>query len=106
MLSDIERKVLRILYNLYQQNWIRPDLARVSQFSQRSEQRVRAAVKGLIAAGYIEIKENRMRILIPGEPELLKTPERKRLPDPQDTRLNTWGESYVSQGPWPIHFPN
>lgn len=70
MLEDTQRKILRVLYHLYQQNWVVPDIARVSQFSQRSEDRVREAIKALRAAGYVEIGAGRMRIIRPGEPEL------------------------------------
>ena len=75
MLEDTPRKILRVLYHLYQQNWVRPDIARVSQLSQRSEDRVREALKGLRDIGYIEVKDGKMRILIPEEPEPQKTPE-------------------------------
>jgi predicted transcriptional regulator len=69
MLEDAQRKILRVLYHLYQQNWVVLDIARVSQFSLRSEERVREAIKALRAAGYVEIAEGRMRIIRPEEPE-------------------------------------
>lgn len=75
-LDDTPRKILRILYHLYQQQWVVPDLARVSQFSLRSEDRVRDAIKGLRAAGYVEIAEGKMRIIRPGEPD----PEKPQKP--------------------------
>ncbi|MEF3309329.1 hypothetical protein PV433_10470 [Paenibacillus sp. GYB004] len=77
MLEDTPRKILRVLYHLYQQNWVRPDIARVSQFSQRSEKRVREAIKALRVAGFVEIAEGKLRILKPDvlEPEPEKTVE-------------------------------
>jgi pheromone shutdown protein TraB len=75
MLEDTQRKILWVLYHLYQQQWVRPDIDRVSHFSQRSVERVREAIKALRAAGFVEIAEGKMRILIPEEPELQKAPE-------------------------------
>jgi uncharacterized NAD(P)/FAD-binding protein YdhS len=74
-LEDTPRKILRVLYNLYQQNWVRPDIAWISQISLRSEERVREAIKALRATGFVEIAEGKMRILIPEEPDLHKPPE-------------------------------
>jgi hypothetical protein len=70
-LEDTPRKILRILYHLHQQNWVRPDIVLVSRLSLRSEDRVREAIKSLRSQGYVEISEGKMRILIPEEPEMM-----------------------------------
>ncbi|TNJ68251.1 hypothetical protein FE784_00900 [Paenibacillus hemerocallicola] len=87
MLEDTQRKILRVLYHLYQQQWVRPDIDRVSHFSQRSVDRVREAIKELRTAGYVEIAEGKMRILIPGDPEL----EKPRTVEPPKSAYSTAG---------------
>jgi hypothetical protein len=87
-LEDTPRKILRVLYHLYQQNWVVPDIARVSQFSQRAEDRVREAIVALRAAGYVEIAAGKMRIIRPGELEL--TPEKPTEPPKTPYSMEIW----------------
>jgi len=63
MLSDNERKLLRILCSLYGQGWVTPDLERLCRLSGRSEQQVKAAVKRLIVERYVEIKPGSLRVV-------------------------------------------
>jgi SOS-response transcriptional repressor LexA len=91
MLEDTQRKILRVLYHLYQQQWVRPDIARVSQFSLRSEERVREAIKALRAAGYVEIPEGKMRIIRPGEPEI-ERPQQPVAPAKSAYSMEGWFE--------------
>jgi len=88
MLEDTQRKILRVLYHLYQQNWVRPDIARVSHFSQRSTDRVREAIKGLRAAGFVEIADGKMRII---RPDVLDpVPVKAAIPPPSPYGLGAW----------------
>jgi hypothetical protein len=85
-LEDTPRKILRVLYHLYQQNWVVPDIARVSLVSLRSEERVRNAIKGLKDTGYIEIKDGKMRIIRPEETE----PEKPVAPQKSAYSSDSW----------------
>jgi hypothetical protein len=85
-LEDTQRKILRVLYHLYQQNWVRPDISRVSQFSLRSEDRVREAIIALRAAGYVEFAKGKMRIIRPEETE----PEKPAAPQKSAYSSDSW----------------
>lgn len=87
-LEDTPRKILRVLYHLYQQNWVVPDIARVSQLSLRSEDRVREAIKALRAAGYVEIGAGKMRIIRPEEQEPEKPIDTPKSPYNMDIWMN------------------
>ncbi|KIL42108.1 hypothetical protein SD70_02695 [Gordoniibacillus kamchatkensis] len=73
MLSDLERKVLMILWNLYRDTWSRPDLLKVSRLSGRTEQKVREAIKALRAAEYIEVRIGELRVLKVWEQQVPRT---------------------------------
>lgn len=63
MLDDTTRKVLRILYNSYRQEWARVDLDRLQHLSGRSRQQVETALRELAEKGYIEHREGLTRVL-------------------------------------------
>jgi DNA-binding MarR family transcriptional regulator len=63
VLSDTERKLLRILWNQNGLEWFRPDLKQLCRMSQRNFGQVKAAVRGLIAQGYIEVRDDRLRVV-------------------------------------------
>lgn len=63
MLSDTDRKVLRILFNIYRNNWSRPDLDQLCRLSGRPPQQVRAAVKTLIQERYVELDRQFVRVV-------------------------------------------
>jgi SOS-response transcriptional repressor LexA len=79
-LEDTPRKVLNILYSLYRQNWVRPDIAHIARIAVRSEDRVRDAIKMLRAAGFVEIVNGKMRIVRAVEDE----------PKPQKSDIRIW----------------
>lgn len=72
MLTDTERKVLRILAKMYGHEWVRPNIAKISRLSLRTPDQVRAAVKGLVKHGYAEIAAGKMRVLYASEMQLLE----------------------------------
>jgi len=63
MLTDTERKLLRILWSLYGNAWIKPDIDRICRLSVRPPDQVRAAVKGLIGKEYVELKPGFIRVI-------------------------------------------
>lgn len=62
-MDDNERKLLRITYSLYRQEWHKPDLKLLCRLSLRNEDKVKVAVKGLIERGYIESKDGMIRVI-------------------------------------------
>jgi|GEM_PF-3349469 len=64
MLDDTSRKVLRILFNLYRGDIFYLDIELISRYSNRSEERVKAAVKKLIELEYLGWHETRNRYKI------------------------------------------
>lgn len=56
MLSDNERKILRIIWSLYQNEPFHPSIDQLRRMSQRSESQVRKAIRGLLDQGYITEK--------------------------------------------------
>jgi predicted transcriptional regulator len=63
VLSDTERKLLRIVWKLYRSDWHKPDLTTLCRLSQRTPEKVKAAVSSLIAQGYIEAQDGRLRVV-------------------------------------------
>ncbi|PYI57005.1 hypothetical protein DLM86_00725 [Paenibacillus flagellatus] len=63
MLTDCERKVLRVLHSLYGQAWSVPDIKRICRFTLRREDQVRRAITGLIEARYVELRDGQIRVI-------------------------------------------
>lgn len=69
-MQDTERKILRILWNLYQNNWSRPDLEHICRLSVRPRHQVRSCIKKLVETGYIEVQPGALRVIQSREQEL------------------------------------
>lgn len=63
MLNDDERKILRVLFNLYRQDWVQLNLDDLCRYTGRSPGRVKAATRNLIEKKFIEVKDKEMRII-------------------------------------------
>ncbi|MBP1992565.1 hypothetical protein [Paenibacillus eucommiae] len=61
MLSDVERKLLRITLNRYRNDWHTPDIQLLSQYSQRDNGTVRAGMRRLHEQGYLEADGGKIR---------------------------------------------
>ncbi|MGE7225450.1 helix-turn-helix domain-containing protein [Paenibacillus glucanolyticus] len=72
MLSDTERKILRIFWNLHGHEWFRPGLQQLCRLSQRTPGQVKTAVRNLIEKGYIEFQGGRFRVVVAWEPEKVR----------------------------------
>ncbi|RXZ84563.1 hypothetical protein EBB07_00670 [Paenibacillaceae bacterium] len=63
MLSDLERKLLRVVFNLNRNEWVRLDIPRIAHLSVRSQQQVRAALNSLWRQGYLEHNDGKSRVV-------------------------------------------
>ncbi|EFM10187.1 conserved hypothetical protein [Paenibacillus curdlanolyticus YK9] len=63
MLDDTARKVLRILFNSYRQEWSRIDLKRLRHLSGRSKELTDQALRELLKEGFIEHQNGLVRVI-------------------------------------------
>ncbi|MDO3680819.1 hypothetical protein [Paenibacillus ehimensis] len=62
-MTEVEQKVLRILWNLYQTAWVRPDVKRISWLSGRTVEQLRKIVLCLVKDGYVEVRRDELRVI-------------------------------------------
>ncbi|MFB6363905.1 hypothetical protein ACFCP7_07565 [Paenibacillus elgii] len=62
-MTDVEKKVLRILWNQYKTAWVRPDIKRISWLSGRTVEQLRKIVLCLVKDGYVEVRRDELRVV-------------------------------------------
>ncbi|KZE72633.1 hypothetical protein AV654_33240 [Paenibacillus elgii] len=62
-MTDVEKKVLRILWNLYKTAWVRPDVKRISWLSGGTVEQLRKIVFCLVKDGYVEVRKDELRVI-------------------------------------------
>ncbi len=65
ILTDTERKILRILFNRYRLDQTHADIDLLSRLSGRSPDRVQQALHGLAAKGHITYELPLVQVLLP-----------------------------------------
>lgn len=63
MLDDADRKLLRVLFNLDQNQWVKPDFVKLRRLTGRTEVQLRVSMKQLVNEGIIEVRPGELRVL-------------------------------------------